>query len=99
MSFSLLRYDEEKFNDTLKTEIKGIIDNWCNQQEKVTVDDLILESDQVGPKIRDLFKTRTDFRIRHLIVVKAPVNSGQHRVFPSSEKPKDRYVPSHSSQF
>ena len=90
LSFSLLRYDDEKFNETLFTEIKEKINTWCYERDSMWLHDLVYEAYEVGPKIKGLFRKNTAFTIRHLIVVKAPQNSGLKRVFPDGVKPKDR---------
>ena len=92
LSFSVLRFDEGIINATLLEEVKSTINEWCNTEDTVPTDDSVYEAYEVGPKIKKLFEERTDFSIRHLIVVKAPVNSGTSRPFPAGEKPKNRYI-------
>ena len=92
MSFSLLRFDERNITATLLEEVKSKIIDWCNHEDQRWTWDSVYEANEVGDKIRKLFNRRTDFSIRHLIVVKAPVNSGTSRPFPDGEKPKDRYI-------
>ena len=92
MSISILRFDEEIITDSLKEEVKSKINEWCNTEDIMPTEDSVLEEDEVGDAIKKLFGKRTDFSIRHLIVVKAPVNSGTSRPFPDGEKPKDRYI-------
>ena len=90
LSFSVQRFDEGIINATLLEEVKSTINEWCNTEDTVPTDDSVYEAYEVGPKIKKLFEERTDFSIRHLIVVKAPVNSGTSRPFPAGEQPKNR---------